>query len=309
MIPIQEIGKQILSGNPTKFYIFTGAAYGIKVRYLEILKKHYGNYAEYDSFDDILKVVGKKSLFPEMDKLHICRYDESFIKSLGKDSADDISKILPKIHGTVVLIYENSKHCDKCSKCLPDYTTVFTPVSSQFIQKYLTCDFPNISSNLIAYTVNLCSDYAQASSICATLSSLSDTSSELINEATISSNFMYSPVISDSAIKQGVAARNFGYLISALDQYSLPYDSLFYSILSVLIEMDKLMSKSYPKSEFYNYRKCWNDYDIYYAFDLVYSELEASRNVIDYSIYDRLVYIFSVICTSPVMPKETLLWN
>ena len=38
MLTIQDLGTSILNDNPNKFYIFGGNEYGIKERYLSILK-------------------------------------------------------------------------------------------------------------------------------------------------------------------------------------------------------------------------------------------------------------------------------
>ena len=39
---IQDVGTEILQNTPKKFYIFVGEEYGIKMKYIEILSKHFG---------------------------------------------------------------------------------------------------------------------------------------------------------------------------------------------------------------------------------------------------------------------------
>lgn len=42
MISIQDVGKQILSGCPSTFYVMVGTEYGVKCRYIQSLTNHYG---------------------------------------------------------------------------------------------------------------------------------------------------------------------------------------------------------------------------------------------------------------------------
>lgn len=309
MLAIQDVGKQVLSGNPNPFYIFIGDAYGIKDKYISFLKSHYGHFQEADSMEEVIKLIGRKSLLPVPNKVYVVRYDDSFIKSLGKDSTSEINALCKKIRGTIVLIVENSKHGEKCNKYLPDYTVSFNGVSKLFISKYLTSDFPGLDSELITKVSSVCSEYKLASNLCISLTYLVTSKQNSLTTQDLLKHLSYTPATSDDPIRYGVAARNYGYLIKALDEYSLSYESLFYTILATLLDLEKQISKPNPKSPYATYQKCWNANDIYYAFDHTYSELEKSRDLADYDIYSGLVYLFSLIAVSPIPTKELLTWN
>ena len=55
MLSIQEVDrrKQILKGDPEKLYVFVGEEYGVKRRYLDIIKKAYdGRYVTMDTMEE-----------------------------------------------------------------------------------------------------------------------------------------------------------------------------------------------------------------------------------------------------------------
>ena len=45
MLSVQDVGTQILGGNPGKFYVLCGTEYGIKKKYIDVLNSYYhGNH-------------------------------------------------------------------------------------------------------------------------------------------------------------------------------------------------------------------------------------------------------------------------
>lgn len=146
MKSIQEAGKEILTNNPSKMYVFTGEEYGIKKRYLSILSSYYGSSKEYEKVEDVLSIFRSKRLIKLQPCLYIVRYDEDFIKSLNDRSENDIRKL--NICGTIVLLYENSKQSSKLEKYLPSYTTSVDSVNINFMVKYILSEFKTCQRKL-----------------------------------------------------------------------------------------------------------------------------------------------------------------
>ena len=111
MLTIQEVGTEILGNTPKKFYIFGGTEYGIKCKYIDIMKEHYGKFKECQSVNEIIKLMSTRHFIPLEPTLYIIRYDEEFLSSLSDDTEKQIDKL--NIVGTVVCIYELDKHVVK----------------------------------------------------------------------------------------------------------------------------------------------------------------------------------------------------
>lgn len=300
MLSIQEVGKQVLTGNPNSFYIFVGTEYGLKEKYLDNIKCHYGDVTEVGRVSEFFEVMKKKRIIPLQPKLYIVRYDEEFVQSLNKNSVDDIHKLESKIIGTLVCLYESNKHTDKCIKYLGDYTVSFDWVNQTFVKKYLTSDFPNLDGSLVDFSVSLHSDYKGAYNTCISLSNadvdvISEYSGTEISKA-LGTNFS----ASNNQFRQGFASRNMGYCLSVIDNYDGQLDMLLYTALAVLIDLEKLISSPKQKSDLSKYIKCWNTKDIYNMFMHIYIELEKSRTISTYDIYLRMVYLLGLMQFSPV---------
>lgn len=292
MLTIQDVGKAILTGTPSNFYVFVGTEYGVKQKYLRILENHYGRVEQRDTVLDLIKFFNKKQLFKPMPTLYVVRYDDTFIASLTKDSESLIDKT--NIIGTIVCIYESEKDTSKLSKYLPDHTVSIDPVADHFVVKYLMNDFPDLPPDLIKNAVAIKRDYAGAYAMCSELSYADPALASSYSMQDLAAIFTAIDEEDDTAFKTGVAARNFGYCISVLDKYSGKQDQLFYSILSVLIELERGLSSQNNKCMYGKYLKCWTPSDIYNMFMATYAELATSRNSSYYNVYDGLVCVLSL---------------
>ena len=301
MLTIQEVGKQILSNNPAKFYVFIGPEYGIKKKYIEIMSNHYGSHVEYDSISDLFSFFKKKRIVPLKPTLYVVRYDSDFITSLNDKSEQKIEKM--NILGTIVCLYETNSDSTKCAKYLPNHTVSIDPVNPAYIRKYLKSDFPTMDASLIANAVQMKPDYASAYSICA---GLQYADKDIVDEYDYSSMvtiFAANKAYTDMDFKMGIAARNFTYCVNAIDSYEGSIDSLMYAILSTMIEIEKCISNPKTKSPFSQYARCWNIGDVYNMFMAVYSELIISRSISSYNVYDGLIYLLSLMQTSPICSR------
>ena len=100
MRTINEVGMEILSGNPKGFYVFLGPEYGIKCKYIDSLKQHYGDLKEYPSVNSLLKMFNTRRLIPLSPCVYVVRYDEDFLSSLSEKTKSTIHKT--NFIGTVV---------------------------------------------------------------------------------------------------------------------------------------------------------------------------------------------------------------
>lgn len=293
MKSIQDAGKEILTNNPCKLYVFTGEEYGVKKRYISILNSYYGQLKEYERVDDVLSIFRSKRLIKLQPSLYIVRYDEEFIRSLNDRSENDIRKL--NVCGTIVLIYENSKHAAKLEKYLPSYTTSVDSVNINFMIKYILSEFKNMPEKTARDICEISSNYGQAKNISSCLSLLSSQEVGNISKLSMMSLFGKESTSNDSMIKTGIASKNFKYLISVLERYNDDKDKIFYSILSTMIDLDKLKSNPYFDCEAKAYAKYWSGPDIYYMFVNTYSMLKLSRSYSGFDFDNAFIYLFSLL--------------
>lgn len=286
---IQEAGKQILTNQPTKFYIFCGEEYGIKFRYIEQLKQHYGSISEVNTVDEVISLMRKKRLFPLQPKVYVIRYDDTFISSINDKTADLIAST--NIVGTIVCIYEQTKHRTKCNKYLPDYTVTFDPVNPTFIKQYLESDFPNLPTTCIDMAIKLRGDYMGAYHICESM-----TYAGMYVDDTVAMVKAFSSTVAteDNAFRYAFAAKDFNLSLHIIDEYTGELSAMFYTMLMALIELERISCTPKCKSDLGRYAKLWSANSIYWAFMHVYNELRQSRSGVSYNVYDRLIYLLSI---------------
>lgn len=293
MRTIQEVGTEILNNTPGKFYIFGGTEHGIKSKYLSILKDHYdGRMSEYDSVDDVLNMMSKKRFIPLEPSLYVVRYDPSFVSGVSEFTKKRIDSA--KIIGTLVCVYDEDKHITKLAKHLSDYMVKIEEVSIQFKIKYLHSDFPNLPNQLINISAKYASDYGEAQLMCSSMSAVEPERLCGLKESQIIKLFGKRDSYSDKEIRRGVAAKNFKYLVKILDDYAGEYDSIFYIILSTMIELERILNSKYAKSDIAEYAKRWMEPDIYNMFLHTY---EAIRKLRTYATNaeSMIIYLFSLL--------------
>lgn len=303
MLSIQDLGMQILNHKPQKFYVFGGLEHGIKTRYIEELKKFYGDSEEHTSVLDIINLMNTRHIIPLQPKVYIVRYDEVFQTQISEKLATRIRE--SKIIGTIVCIYSNSKVVSKMDKFLPECTAVIDAVSPQFVFKYLKSDFPELSDRLINVALKCSTDYGQAKSICNSMTFAQDEISRLPDSA-IETIFGYQNLSTQSQIRQGVAARDFAYLLDVVSRYDGELDNIVYTILQTMIDLDKLMSTKYSNSDIRDYVKFWKPADVYYMFMHTYQELKKLRSNSSYDVRNSLVYLFGLLKFSSIPSVEEM---
>lgn len=303
MRPIQDVGSEILTNNPRPFYIFGGTEYGIKCRYLSILQAYYHNeYVEINSVSDIINTMSTKHIIPLKPTLYVCRYDESFVSALNESLASKIKSL--KIIGTVVCLYEAEKHITKLDKYLPDYVVRIDSVSLQHMIRYLHSDFPGLPDKLIEIAATSAKNYGDAQNMCRCMRTIPPEELFSLSDVQVMQLFGKSTQTSEDDIKLGIASRNLSHLLRLLDNYS-ELDNIYYTILSTMVELDKITSNTYASSPLREYAKRWTKEDIYNLFMLTYEELKKSRTY-STNTYNSLLYLFSMLKFQTVPSVEAM---
>ena len=290
MLTIQDVGTEILGNKPRNFYVFGGTEYGIKKKYLSILKDHYGKFEEYQSVDAVLSIMSVNHLIPLEPTLYIVRYDESFVS----DISDVLSKQIASanIVGTIVCLYELDKHFNKIAKFLPNNSVRIDQVNLNFMIKYLHSDFPHLPDKLINLSAKHCENYNDAQNMCKSMSMVEPERFFELTDSQILALFGKNQEFSTDSLKIAIATKNFNYLVRFLDSCD-DYNSIFYAILSTMIELEKIISNKYSQSDLKDYVKYWFEPDIYNMFMLTYNELKKLRS---YAFDEKssLIYLFGL---------------
>ena len=303
MLSIQEVGREILTGNPRKFYAMCGPEYGIKSSYIKELASYYGDMKSVERVDDVLKLMSMKHLFPPQPCVYVVRYDEEFISELDKDTQAIIDQT--NIIGCVVCLYVSDKDENKLAKYIPDYTVRINNVDKRFIAKYLHMDYPMLPDKLIDQVADICVDYGHARNIAGALMFSDIPTMFNMPPQKLASTFGVNRVTGDDQIRLGVASRNFNYLWKALDAYEDNLDSAIYTILSTLIEIEKLLCNSYTQSDIREYVKLWNKQNVYNMFMQTYSQLEKLRTISS-DTEAALIYLFALLQFSDIPGIEVM---
>lgn len=304
MRSIQEVGVEILRYSPAKFYAMAGPEYGIKETYISKLVDHFGQLKEVGSVEEILNFMGTKRLIPLEPCVYVVRYDEEFINKLSDKSSQKIADA--KIVGCVVCIYESAKHEAKLEKYIPDWSVSITTVDKKFVRKYLHEDFPKLPDHLIDEIADISKTYGHAKNI-ARLVSFADVNTMFnLSVDGLSKLFGISTSSNDAQIRAGVAARNFKYLVDVVDSYGDNIDGVVYTILSTMIELEKIIGNSYAQSDIRQYVKQWTREDIYNMFMHTYNELKRLRSV-SQDTYSSLIYLFSLLQFKQIPSLEAML--
>lgn len=303
MLSIQEVGTQVISHNPGKFYVFCGIEYGIKDKYLNMIEEVYHSKVEAEDVESIFKLMRSRHIIPLKPTLYIIRYDKDFISKLCANTSKDISKM--NIIGTIVCIYEDDKQAARCEKYIPEFTVCIDEVGSQYIQKYLSTEFPKLDARLTKLCVDISANYGHARQLARCMSLISEDLSN-VADSEIAQTFGHVVSYTDKNIRIGVASRNFRYLCRCLSDYSDNLDQLLYTVLGTLIDLDKLLDSPYSESDIKAYTKLWSREDIYYMFMHTYDRLKDMRTISVINSKDLLVSLFSLVQFREIPSVEVL---
>ena len=291
MITIQDVGTQILNKQPKNFYIFGGSEYGIKMKYISILKDYYkGNIEERETVSEVINLMRTKHFIPLVPTIYIVRYDDTFISSLSDTTVKLISST--KIIGTVVCIYDDDKQLQKLDKFLPDYTVSIGTVSSQYIEKYLKEDFPMIPENCIKAVVSCCKDYSSATNICNELKNIDSLTLRTLQPQHIRKSVYIQDDNVSNKVKKCIASRNYDVIVKAIESYPTTLDNFLYDMLSTMLDLEKLQCVK-SDSDLTPYIKRWKINDIYNMFNWTYRVLTEVRTT-SVDPVERIMFLISL---------------
>ena len=290
MISIQEAVTQIYSDNPKNLYFFTGPDYGVKKSYIDELAKKYGGCVEeYSSMQDLIGFLRTKTLLPKSPKLYIVRYDKSFLSSLD----ETILKL--KIPGTVVCIYQDDSDETKLDKVFPGNVLRVNNLPPQVIYKHLHSEYPSIPERLLKYVANFNLDYYKCKIICENLSYLNDNTLHALTKSDLEFLFGYKLSSNSEKFKKDIASKDFFALCRDIDSYEGDMNLLFYDILATCLEIVKVMNKPYSDSFVSPYVKKWSIENVLAFYNIVFDQIDKLRNYSNYSTYNSLIYICSLL--------------
>ena len=290
MLDLREGIQSINSDNPKSLYFFTGEEYGVKVEYLDILKKHYNQCLEVESLDELLKSFKVKSLIPRIPSLYVVRYDKQFIKDLNKDKVKEINKL--NILGTIVGIYQDNNDEEKLDKYFEKNVLRVNKLSSVVMIKHLKSSYPSVPDNLLKVISENSVDYYQAKLRCESLVHLN---SNEISQNEIIKLFGQKFSFDFQRFKLSVCSRNYKYALKELDNYESDYYLLLYEILQVMLDIAKGLENKYNADYTKEYLNLWDKKSVKLMYHLVFDQINMLRNNSTYKEYDSLVYSLSML--------------
>lgn len=293
-----------MSDSPKPFYVIGGSEYGVKDKYIDTLTKLYGNKEEYPSVVDVVNFLSVKHLIPVPPALYVVRYDESFVSSINAAMVQKIKSL--KFKGTILCIYNDPKHVSKLDKFLPDCTGLVEVVNEKFIEKYLHQDFPHLDDRSIKVATKYASSYGHARTICKSMVHADPTLLAKMSESDLAKLFGCGNASAEVDLQKAVAARNFVAAVQLLDKYEDNLDSLVYTILQTMIEMEKILTSKYSDSPLKDYAKVWKLEDVYHMFMNGYVELDKLRSNTSTDIKSSLIYLFGLMTFKDIPGVEVM---
>lgn len=304
MITIQDLGLSIMSDSPKPFYIIGGSEYGVKDKYIDTLTRHYGKKEEYPSVSSLIDFLSIKHIVPIQPALYVVRYDETFVSSISAALVQKIKGL--KFKGSIFCIYSDPKHIAKLDKLLPDCTCIIESVDQKYIKKYLHSDFPKLDDRSIKIAATSATSYGHARTICKSLINADPGVLAKMSEVEIAKLVGCSDKSIEADIQKAIASRNFNSAIQFVDKYGGDLDSLLYTILQTMIELEKIMTSKYSDSALKDYAKFWKLEDIYHMFMNTYTELDKTRSNTATNIQSSLVYLFGLFTFKDIPSVEVM---
>lgn len=289
MLSMQQGAKKLFSDNPDGFYFFTGPEYGVKKQYLDKIAQHYdGNVEEYQTFDDVVSVLSKKSLIPRKPSLYIVKYDKSFLSS--KTSLSTL-----KFRGMLVGTYELDTSEAKLDKKYPEHVLRFNHLTPSQVFKHLSKSYPNIPTGCVETISKMHIDFYEAQTMCKSMSYLDDRVLQELTPKDIVHLFDYKSTYKTEQFKVAVVSRSYRSAIKCLDSYDGDIGLLLYDYLSSLLELVKVFENKYADSYASKYVKLWTLTEVKELYNVVYSQVSKLRQNSTYRPENALLYCLSLL--------------
>lgn len=305
MISIQELGTEILTKNPRKFYVWLGSEQGIKEKYLSILAEHYGDRKDVDSVSEVFNLMQTKRLIPLRDCLYIVRYDDAFYSSLNDKTEKQLSQI--NIRGTIVCLYDSDKLVNRFEKYVPSCTAYIDSVDRKFIEKYLKSEFPDVCDRFLKFASIHALNYSHARNMTRCVSKLDQKVIISLSDEELLHLFSVTSKFNEKQFQQAVANKSFVRCTSLLSNYEGSVDEVIYIIMRTMLELEKLFCYPSQSSPLYPYLKKWTLEDIYNLFCHAYAEIKRIRSI-SCDPDDSLQYLLSMLAFKKIPTMGALKW-
>lgn len=293
-----------MSDTPKSLYIVGGQEYGIKDKYIDHLTRFYGKKEEYPSVEAIINFLSVKHIVPVEPALYVVRYDESFVSAASVNIAQKLNKL--KIKGTIFCVYSDKKSIDKLDKFFPDNVCIIEAVNPKFIEKYLHSDFPQLEDRYIKVATNCASSYGHARTICKSLTCADKHQLLGMTDSQLAELFGCADTSLESDIQKAIAGRNFVSGVKLLDMYNGDMDSIMYTFLQTMIELEKILTSKYSDSPLKDYAKLWKLQDVYFCFMNAYSQLAKLRSNTSTDVKSSLIYLFGLLTFKDIPSVEVM---
>lgn len=300
MRSIQDVGTEILKKEVKALYIFGGPEYGIKMKYIDMIKPIYKEYIELTSMIELLSSLNSKSLIPRPQTLYVIRYDEEFVSKLDAKLAQKIKAT--KIPGTIIMIYDNDKHITKLDKLLPEYTVMISKVDNRFVFKYLQGDFPELNEEYLKLATHLCNDYNEGRLLCNSISMMDKNILQNLSSTELSTILGKSQSISETLIKASIGTKSMKLICDILEKDS-EYDSILYTMLSSFLDLEKSLNGG--KSDMDQYKSYWTLENVYNMFIHTFNTLSKLRSM-NINAKDQIVFLFALMQLKNIPSYEVI---
>ena len=111
--------------------------------------------------------------------------------------------------------------------------------------------------------------------------------------------------LDEKLIKPIIASKDFGRLLYLMDKKEGEEDSILYSILSTMLELEKISTNKYVESDLRPYQKLWKMQDIYNMFMQTYQQLKFMRSISP-DPRNVLMYLITLMQFSEIPSVEVL---
>ena len=293
-----------MSHSPKPFYAVGGSEYGIKDKYIDTLTQHYGKKEEYPSVSDCIDFLSVKHLIKVHPALYVIRYDENFVSSIDVETSRKIRSL--RNIGTIFCVYSDPKHIAKLDKFIPEFTCSVDAVDFKYIEKYLHKDFPGLDDRSIKIAAKCSSNYGHARTICKSMINANPEILAKMPEDSIIKLFGCGTTSVESDIQKAIAGRNFVQAVNLIESYEGDFDSLIYTVLQTMIELEKILTSKYSESDLKDYVKFWKIEDIYHMFMNGYDQLEKLRSNTSTDVKSSLIYLFGLFTFKDVPSTEVM---
>ena len=91
-----------------------------------------------------------------------------------------------------------------------------------------------------------------------------------------------------------------------VDDYEGSYDTILYTMLQTMIELDKLMDNSKTQSDLREYLKGWTREDVYYMFMHIYNTLIKLRSAGSMDGYRLVIQLITLLQFRPILTTEVI---